>query len=146
MNWSITEPYAVTRPLPEITVNRHPSVVHGARAEARERELLELAECQARIERVSELAARLGMTISKLSNYFPDVCGVRPSTYLKRDHVLHAITVIRNINLDYSTIAGLTGFRSRTQLFQSIRRVTGRTPDSFRAKRRRRQERSQRKS
>jgi len=85
-----------------------------------------------RTPRVNELAEMLHLTISKLSNWFLDEVGERPSEYLKRRHVLHAIDVIRSTNLDYETLAKVTGFRSRTTLFRAIRRITGKTPEYFR--------------
>ncbi len=95
-----------------------------------------LAECRARqtMPQVNELAARLQLAVSKFSNCFLDDVGERPSKYLKRRHVLDTIAVIKQTNLDYSTIARMMGYGSRTTLYRSIRRVTGRTPQSFRRK------------
>jgi transcriptional regulator GlxA family with amidase domain len=93
-----------------------------------------LGECRAKrtTPQVNELAVKVRLTVSKLSNYFLSVVGMRPSTYLKREHVLYTIQVIARTDLDYATIARITGFGSRTTLFRSIRRVTGKTPDHFR--------------
>jgi AraC-like DNA-binding protein len=93
-----------------------------------------LGECRAKqtAPQVNELAAKLHLTVAKLSDYFLSVVGIRPSTYLKREHVQYAIQVITGTELDYTTIARITGFGSRTTLFHSVRRVTGKTPDHFR--------------
>ena len=99
------------------------------------------ADCKAKhtTPHVNELAARLDMPVSKLSNYFLGVVGVRPSVYLKRKHVRDAIYLIKTTALDYTTVARITGYGSRTTLFRSIRRVTGRTPESFRRRKLRRE-------
>jgi len=93
-----------------------------------------LGECKEKrtTPQVNELAEKVRLTVSKLSNYFLSVVGMRPSTYLKREHVLYTIQVITNTDLDYTTIARVTGFGSRTTLFRSVRRITGKTPDHFR--------------
>ena len=82
--------------------------------------------------RVGEIAGRLGLSVPKFSNYFFDVTGLRPSTYFKRSDALVAIDLLRNTDLDYVTIAQITGIGSRTTLFRLIRRISGRTPGSFR--------------
>ena len=82
--------------------------------------------------RVSELAENLGLSLSKLSNYFVAIVGVRPSTYLKWWQVQQAVAMMKVTDLDDLAIARLIGFGSRTTLFRAVSRVTGKTPGYFR--------------
>lgn len=93
-----------------------------------------LAWCEAHqtTPHVNELAATLHLSVTQFSNKFLAAVGTRPSTYLKHQHVRKAIRLIKNTNLSYAAIARKTGFGSRTTLFRAIRRITGRTPASFR--------------
>jgi len=83
---------------------------------------------------VSELAANLDVSVSKLSNWFLDEMGVRPAAYLKAEDAHFVIEQIQTTELDYDSIAKMIGC-TRTTLFRTIRRITGRTPDSFRTHR-----------
>jgi methylphosphotriester-DNA--protein-cysteine methyltransferase len=81
---------------------------------------------------VNVIAATLGLPVPKFSNAFLAAVGVRPSTYLKNRNIADAIVLIQTPQLDYETIARRAGCGSRTTLFRSIPRITGRTPESFR--------------
>lgn len=93
-----------------------------------------IAWCEERgtMPQANELAAQLGMSATKFSNDFLAEVGMRPGEYLKRQHVLNTICRIKTSRVDYATIAREAGFGSRTTLHRAIRRITGRTPDSFR--------------
>jgi len=84
---------------------------------------------------VNELAARLHLPVPRLSNMFKRVVGQRPSDYLKRRQVDCAKQLIRSTTWDYDSIAKASGFGTRTTLFRSFRRITHRTPNSFRRSR-----------
>ena len=81
---------------------------------------------------VNELAAKLETPVSKLSNDFRSAIGQRPSTYLKRQQVEYAKKLIRSTELDYATIARAAAYGTRNTLFRAFRRITGKTPDSYR--------------
>jgi transcriptional regulator GlxA family with amidase domain len=97
-----------------------------------------LGDCFARETppHVNEFAAILRMSVPKLSNRFLREVGERPSKYFKRKQVERAVHLIKNTSLDYPTIAKAAGFGSVTALFRSVRRITRRTAESFRRKRR----------
>ena len=93
-----------------------------------------LQECFERqsAPRVSELAARLGVSRSQLNEYFRCAHDMTASAFLKNEQIEEAKRLLRETGLTLAEIAYRAGFGTRRTLYRAFLRVTGMTPDQYR--------------
>jgi transcriptional regulator GlxA family with amidase domain len=84
--------------------------------------------------RVSELADSLVVSSAQLSKTFHRLFGIHLSDYLKTKQVEYADALLRETTLTVTKIAYMAGFGTRRTFFRTYRRVTGETPDHYRAR------------
>ncbi len=81
---------------------------------------------------VPELAEAVGMSVSHFHRCFKAETGLAPGDYYVRHRVSVAARMIADTDLPLSEVAKRCGFGSSQYLATCFRRVTGRTPSSYR--------------
>src|SRR5262245_57077537 len=81
---------------------------------------------------VSELAEALDLSVGFFSRAFKSAVGKTPHSYLVDKRLSRARALLRNTELDLSTIAYASGFASHAHLTASFRRRLGIAPRKFR--------------
>ena len=86
--------------------------------------------------RLADLAAMVHVSPAYFSTLFKRFNGVSPVEYIIHKRVQRAIELIRTTPQNLTEIAMACGFNNGTNFYKAFRRVTGRTPASYRHKRR----------
>ena len=82
--------------------------------------------------RLSELAAVAHISPSYFSAVFKRYNGLPPVEYVVARRVRRAVELIRTTDLPLAEVASVCGFNNTTNFYKAFRRVTGRTPASYR--------------
>lgn len=82
--------------------------------------------------RLSELAAVAHISPSYFSAVFKRYNGLPPVEYVVARRVRRAVELIRTTDLSLAEVASVCGFNNTTNFYKAFRRVTGRTPASYR--------------
>lgn len=82
--------------------------------------------------RLSELAAVAHISPSYFSAVFKRYNGLPPVEYVVGQRVRRAVEYIRTTDLSLAEVAAACGFNNSTNFYKAFRRVTGRTPASYR--------------
>jgi AraC-like DNA-binding protein len=82
--------------------------------------------------KIQDVAREVGVSTSTLRIYFAKLRGTTPIHYLQELRVRQALARIRDSDASLETIAELCGYDSPSHLSRHVKRVTGRTPGSFR--------------
>ena len=82
--------------------------------------------------RLPELAEIAHVSVSHFSSMFRRCNGLPPMEYVVARRVQRAIECIRTGDTPLSEIAAQCGFNNNTNFYKAFRRVTGRTPASYR--------------
>lgn len=81
---------------------------------------------------LEELAKKASMSRSYFSTIFKDLNGVTPWEYIMVKRVEKAITMLNRDGASIIEIAGACGFNSTANFNRAFRKITGRTPSSYR--------------
>lgn len=84
--------------------------------------------------RLADLAAMVHVSPAYFSTLFKRFNGVSPVEYIIHKRVQRAIELIRTTPQNLTEIAMACGFNNGTNFYKAFRRVTGRTPASYRHK------------
>lgn len=79
-----------------------------------------------------EIAREVGVSPSTLRLHFTSRRGVTPIQYFHQVRLRHALARIRGSDASLETVAELCGYNSSSHLSRHVKRLTGRTPGSFR--------------
>jgi len=82
--------------------------------------------------RLTELAEMVHVSPTYFSTMFKRFNGVSPVEYIVHKRVQRAIEMIRTTSLNLTEIAMACGFNNGTNFYKAFRKVTGRTPASYR--------------
>ena len=82
--------------------------------------------------RLQEVAAQTGISIRHMSRMFKATIGVAPHEYILAMRVRKATDLIRSRSLGLTDIALTVGFSSHAHMTAAFRRLSGRSPSSFR--------------
>lgn len=82
--------------------------------------------------RLSDLAAIAHVSTSYFSAIFKQYNGLPPVEYVVGQRIRRAIEYIRTTDMPLTQIATACGFNNNTNFYKAFRRVTGRTPASYR--------------
>ncbi len=82
--------------------------------------------------RLAQLAAIAHVSPAYFSTLFKRYNGMSPVEYIVHKRVQRAIEYIRTTNMSLTEIAMSCGFNNSTNFYKSFRKVTGRTPVSYR--------------
>ncbi|AEV84839.1 AraC family transcriptional regulator [Actinoplanes sp. SE50] len=82
---------------------------------------------------LADLATRAGMSVRSLNRHFRDQTGTTPLQWLLRARVRQAQHLLEATDLPVEHIAGRVGFGSPTAFRDRFKRVTGASPQSYRA-------------
>ena len=82
--------------------------------------------------RLAQLAAIAHVSPAYFSTLFKRFNGLSPVEYIVHKRVQRAIELIRSSNASLTTIAMSCGFNNSTNFYKAFRKVTGRTPVSYR--------------
>ncbi|HIW73449.1 MAG TPA: AraC family transcriptional regulator [Firmicutes bacterium] len=82
--------------------------------------------------RLADLAAIVHVSPAYFSTLFKRFNGVSPVEYIVHKRVQRAIELIRTTSQNLTEIAMACGFNNGTNFYKAFRRVTGRTPASYR--------------
>ncbi len=83
--------------------------------------------------RLADLAAEARVSISYFSAIFKQYNGLPPMEYVVGQRIRRAIEYIRTTDMSLTEVATACGFNNSTNFYKAFRRVTGRTPASYRA-------------
>ncbi|MFC5529486.1 helix-turn-helix transcriptional regulator [Cohnella yongneupensis] len=79
------------------------------------------------------LSDRLGLSKYHLLRVFQSAVGATPSDYVNRVRIEHAIRLLRQTDLSVERIAEQIGYSGGSYFIKVFRKMTGRTPGSFRS-------------
>jgi len=82
--------------------------------------------------RVTELAARMGMSAVSLTRQLRTGLGMSGSQYIKERQVAHAKQLLAEGNATLNEIAIAAGFGTARTFFRTFGRLTGSTPAAYR--------------
>ncbi len=82
--------------------------------------------------RLADLAAIAHVSTSYFSAIFKQYNGLPPVEYVVGQRIRRAIEYIRTTDMSLTEIATACGFNNSTNFYKAFRRVTGRTPASYR--------------
>ena len=82
--------------------------------------------------RLAQLASIAHVSPAYFSTLFKRFNGLSPVEYIVHRRVQHAIEMIRTTQLNLTNIAMACGFNNSTNFYKAFRKVTGRTPLSYR--------------
>ena len=93
-----------------------------------------LRECfrERRPPHVSELAKKIGLSLSQFSYAFVSKHGERPGAYIKRAQVRRAKFLLRTTSLPTTQVGYRAGYGTRMSFFRGFKRATGMTPTEYR--------------
>ncbi len=81
---------------------------------------------------VSELAKKIGLSLSQFSYAFVARHGERPGAYIKRAQVRRAKFLLRTTSLPTTQVGYRAGYGTRMSFFRGFKRATGMTPTEYR--------------
>ncbi len=81
---------------------------------------------------LEELAGQVGMSLSKLKQVFPRVCGRPPYTYLRQARMERALYLIRSTDMSVIDVAYEVGYASPSQFARAFADQFGFTPSQAR--------------
>jgi AraC-like DNA-binding protein len=96
----------------------------------RARQVLETVPFE--LKTAGELAARAGVSVSRLRQLYREQGGESPSAVLWRIKAEHAVRMIRFTGLNLGEIAVQTGFANPFHLSRSVKKLTGLSPRELR--------------
>ena len=82
--------------------------------------------------RLADLAATAHVSVSYFSMLFKRYNGLPPMEYVVARRIQRAVEYIRTTPLSLAEIAALCGFNNTTNFYKAFRKVTGRTPATYR--------------
>lgn len=82
--------------------------------------------------RMHEVAREVGVSPSALRLHFTRRRGITPIQYLHQVRLRHALARIQESDASLERVAELCGYNSSSHLSRQVKRLTGRTPGSFR--------------
>ena len=82
--------------------------------------------------RLAELAALVHVSPAYFSVLFKRFNLVSPVEYIVNRRVRHAVELIRTTPMNLTEVAAACGFNNGTNFYKAFRKVTGRTPSSYR--------------
>lgn len=83
--------------------------------------------------RLQDMAAVAHVSPSYFSTLFKRFNGVSPVEYITLRRIQRATELIRTTSLSLSAVATVCGFHNDTNFYKAFRKVTGRTPSSYRS-------------
>jgi AraC-like DNA-binding protein len=78
------------------------------------------------------MAKRRGMSRVRFTQYFKEITGLTPASFIVQVRISEAARLLVRSNLKLSTIANLTGFGDATHFCKVFRRHFLMTPDTYR--------------
>ncbi len=120
-NYNYIDSKKATKPLPESDIMQLNAVLQYINAHL-DSEL-----------RLSELASIVHISPAYFSTLFKQFNGVSPVEYIVHKRVQRAIELIRTTPMNLTSIAMACGFNNSTNFYKAFRKVTGRTPASYRS-------------
>ena len=69
---------------------------------------------------LAELAAHVGMSVSKFKQIFPRVCGLTPYTYLRQARMEHALYLLRHAGMNVTEVALEVGYASPSRFSKAF--------------------------
>jgi AraC-like DNA-binding protein/quercetin dioxygenase-like cupin family protein len=96
----------------------------------RARQVLETAPFE--LKTAGDLAARAGVSVSRLRQLYREQGGESPSALIWRIKTEHAVRMIRSTGLSLGEIAAQTGFANPFHLSRSVKKLTGQSPRGLR--------------
>ena len=88
----------------------------------------DLRACQ-----LSELAASVNLSISRLRHLFKQETGVTPLQHLKRVRFDHAAFILRTTFLSVKEVMGMVGLREISHFGREFKKLYGMSPNEYRA-------------
>ncbi len=83
--------------------------------------------------RLADLSAQARVSPSYFSAIFKQYNGLPPMEYVVGQRIRRAIEYIRTTDMSLTEVATACGFNNSTNFYKAFRRVTGRTPASYRS-------------
>ena len=91
-----------------------------------------MAKWGGRAVNISDIAAAMGYSASRLRVIFKQAAGVPLGSYIKNYRLNRAMALLRTSNMSISEIAGEAGFASPQAFSRNFKKETGHTPRSYR--------------
>jgi AraC-like DNA-binding protein len=115
---------------------RPPSVVVGGLPESKVRRVTAYIESNLHRElRLKELAAVTHMSRYHFARLFKRATGISPHRFVVRRRIDAAIALLTESTSSISSIGRAVGFGTASHFATTVRRVTGKTPSAYRARR-----------
>ncbi len=116
--------------------DRRLGVLGGAPMDARIAQVVEFIQTNLdRRSHVSELAALVGLSESRLCHLFRKETGLSPAKYLKAQRIHTATRLLETTSLSVKQITYAVGFEDESHFIRAFKRISGLTPGEFRRKR-----------
>ena len=117
----------------ELLLLRQQYTAIPSKAELIVREVERLIEAQhSKAISIKDLVRPIHASASSIRSHFAKIRGYSPKQYLQQVRLKHVFELLRESDLSLEVIATLTGYDSASHLSRHVKRVTGRTPGSFR--------------